>query len=123
MEKAEENSEKAEESWWPEPKDRRVEHTRRRRLSENHTNPQKLPATLMRVGRMLHALWNPNHTPTRVSHAPASKIYSRAREGHAPSSDDRTNKLMQAKSSGATQEHSGLARFRLRLPEDERSKF
>jgi len=59
----------------------------------------------------------------RKTHAPASKIYSRARVGHAPSRAGRMEAGSVAVESGETEEHSGMARLRVGIPEIYRSEF
>jgi hypothetical protein len=57
------------------------------------------------------------------THAPASKIYLRARVGHAPSRAGRMEAGSVAVESGETEEHGGKACLRVGLPEIYKSKF
>jgi hypothetical protein len=64
-----------------------------------------------------------NNKSAHKTHVPASKIYSRVREGHAPSRADRMEAGSVAVESGETKEHGGLVRLRVGLPEIYRSEF
>jgi hypothetical protein len=58
-----------------------------------------------------------------VSHAPASKIYSRVREDHALACGGRKNMLLKTARSEGTHEHCGGAHLRLSLPKNDKSNF
>jgi hypothetical protein len=59
----------------------------------------------------------------RKAHAPASKIYSWARVGHAPLRADRMEAGSVAVESGETEEHGGMARLRVEHPKIYKSEF
>lgn len=67
--------------------------------------------------------WTTYYASTRETHAPASKIYSRARVGYAPARANRMETRTVSNGSGEAEEHGGMARLRVGLPEIDRSEF
>jgi hypothetical protein len=67
--------------------------------------------------------WTAIYTLGREEHAPASKIYSRARGGYALSCRSRLETKSVADGSGEAKEHGGMARLRVGFPEIGRSEF